>query len=117
LLLMLAFLGFGFGIVISSLTVKYRDLNILISFAIGLWLYVTPVIYPLSVMTEKYSDYMWVLQANPLTSIIETFKCGFLGTGTFSWGALLYSVVFTVALTLWGIRIFNKTERNFVDIV
>lgn len=117
LIVMIALLGFGFGIIISSLTVKYRDLGILIAFAIGLAMYATPIAYPLSVMAERYSDWMWIIQLNPMSAIIETFKFGFLGAGTFSWGALAYSFVFSIVIAIYGIRVFNKTERNFVDIV
>ena len=117
MVIMLAFLGFGFGIIISSLTVKYRDLTNLVSFAVGLWMYVTPVIYPLSIMEERYSKWMWILQMNPITSIIEGFKLGFLGEGTFTWLSFGYSFVFTIVITLVGIRVFNKVERNFVDVV
>lgn len=117
LLLILAGLGLGFGIIISSLTTKYRDLKFLISFAIQLWMYATPVIYPLSVMEGSYKKYMWLIQANPLTAVMETFKYGFLGQGTFSWAALAYSSIFTVVILLFGILIFNKVERSFMDVV
>lgn len=117
LIVMLAGLGFGFGVIISSLTIKYRDLTILIGFAVGLLMYVTPVIYPLSIMEEKYADWMWLIQLNPLTSIIECFKYGFLGAGTFSWLSLAYSFLFTIVIALIGIFTFNKVERSFVDIV
>lgn len=94
LILMLAGLGFGIGIIISSVTIKYRDMSILIGFAIGLLMYLTPVIYPLSAIPERYSEYIWIIKANPLTSVVETFKLAVLGSGTFSWGGLLYSFVF-----------------------
>lgn len=117
LILMLGGLGLGFGILISSLTTKYRDLKFLIAFTIQLWMFATPVIYPLSVMQGKYENYMWVIQANPITSVMETFKYGFLGQGTFSWGALAYSGFFTIAILFFGIIIFNKVERSFMDVV
>lgn len=117
LIFMLAGLGFGFGIIISSLTIKYRDLTILIGFAVGLLMYVTPVIYPLSIMEERYADWMWLIQLNPLTSIIECFKYGFLGAGTFSWLSLGYSFACTIIIVMLGIVTFNKVERSFVDIV
>lgn len=113
----LAGLGLGFGIIISSLTTKYRDLKFLLAFAVQLWMYATPVIYPLSVMQGKYEKYMWIIQANPLSSIMETFKYGFLGQGTFSWLALCYSTTTTVVIMLIGIMVFNKVERNFMDVV
>lgn len=117
LILMLAGLGFGIGIIISSVTIKYRDMSILIGFAIGLLMYLTPVIYPLSAIPERYSEYIWIIKANPLTSVVETFKLAVLGSGTFSWGGLLYSFVFSVIIIILGILNFNKVERRFVDIV
>jgi lipopolysaccharide transport system permease protein len=117
LILMLAGLGLGFGIIISSMTTKYRDLSILFAFAVQLWMYATPVIYPLSVMEGKYEKWMWLLQLNPVTSIIETFKYGFLGQGTFTWLSLGYSLLFTVFILLLGAWVFNKVERSFVDVV
>ena len=117
LLLMLGGMGLGFGVIISSLTTKYRDLRFLISFGIQLWMFATPVIYPLSVMEGKYEKYMWIIQANPLTSILETFRYGFLGAGSFSWNALLYSALFTVAVLLAGTFIFSRVERSFMDVV
>ena len=83
LLLMLAGLGLGFGLLISSLTTKYRDLRFLITFGVQLWMYATPVIYPLSVMRQSHEQYMWIIVANPLTSIIETFKIRIFGSGDF----------------------------------
>lgn len=117
LIIMLAFLGFGFGIIISSMTVKYRDLNILITFAVQLWMYATPIIYPLSELKDRFPDYAWLIQLNPISSIIETFKYGFLGAGEFSWLSLGYSFLFTVVISILGIRKFNKVERSFVDVV
>lgn len=116
LIFILAALTLGFGIIISSLTTKYRDLKFLITFAIQLWMYATPVIYPLSVMSGS-KKYMWLIQANPLTSVMETFKYGFLGQGTFSWFALGYSFLFSVIILLIGIIIFNKVERSFMDVI
>ena len=93
LLLIMAGLGLGFGAVITSLTTKYRDLTYLVAFGVQLAMYATPVIYPLSEVPEKYQ---WLSVLNPMTAVIETFKYGFLGTGTFRWEYLGYSVVFTV---------------------
>ena len=117
LLFILAGLGLGFGIIITSLTTKYRDLKFLLTFAIQLWMYATPVIYPLSVMEGNYKKYMWLIQANPLTAVMETFKYGFLGQGSFTWFALSYSFVFTILLLLIGTWIFNRVERSFMDVV
>lgn len=117
LLLLLAGLGLGFGIIISSLTTKYRDLRFLITFGVQLWMYASPVIYPLSVMEDRFEKYAWIIKANPITSILETFKFGFLGEGVFSWGALLYSSIFTIGLLGIGILIFSRVEKSFMDVV
>lgn len=117
LIFILAALALGFGIIISSMTTKYRDLKFLITFAVQLWMYATPVIYPLSVMEGSYKKYMWLIQANPLTAVMETFKFGFLGQGTFSWFALGYSFSFSIIVLLFGIVIFNKVERSFMDVI
>lgn len=117
LVMMLGLLAFSYGIIISSLTIKYRDLKFLIAFGVHLWMYATPVIYPLSVMQGRFSDYMWVLQINPITSIMEAFKAGFLGEGTFSMIFLAYSACHTLLIMCIGIIIFNKAERNFMDVI
>ncbi len=117
LIIMLGCLGLGFGMVISSMTTKYRDLRFLISFGVQLWMYITPVIYPLSVMKDSYPKYIWVLVANPLTAIIETFKYAFTGVGVFDWLYLGYSFIFTIVVLLLGIIIFNKVQRNFMDVI
>ena len=117
LVLMLAGLGLGFGLLISSLTTKYRDLRFLVTFGVQLWMYATPVIYPLSVMQQSHEKYMWLIIANPLTSIIETFKYGFLGEGIFSWWYLGYSFLFTVLIVVWGMITFNKVQRSFMDVI
>ncbi|MCQ2244973.1 MAG: ABC transporter permease [Bacteroidaceae bacterium] len=117
LVLMLAGLGLGFGMLITSVTTKYRDLKFLITFGIQLWMYATPVIYPLSTLAKNHPDYVWVLQANPMTSIIETFKYAFLGSGMFSWTSLIYSLIFTLCVLLFGTIVFNRVERNFIDVV
>ena len=117
LLLMLASLGLGFGLVISSLTTKYRDLRFLITFGVQLWMYATPVIYPLSVMKQNYPDKIWVIVANPLSAIIETFKYGFWGVGVFEWNYLLYSFVMSIAVLLLGIIVFNRVQKNFMDVI
>lgn len=115
LVVMLAGLGLGFGILISSMTTKYRDLTILFTFIVQLWMYATPIVYPLSMVTD--STLRTVILANPLTSIIETFKYAALGEGYFSWGALGYSFVFMCVLMLIGILIFNKVQKTFMDTV
>jgi lipopolysaccharide transport system permease protein len=117
LIMMLGGLGLGFGMIISSMTTKYRDLRFLITFGVQLWMYATPVIYPLSVMKDTYPKYIWVLIANPLTAILETFKYAFTGVGEFNWLYLGYSFTFTVIILLLGIVIFNRVQRNFMDVI
>jgi len=114
LIVMLAGLSLGFGIIISSMTTKYRDLTILFTFVVQLWMYATPVIYPLSTMSP---DKQWIMALNPVTSIVETFKYGTMGVGTFSWGQLGYSFGFMVVLLGIGIVVFNKVQRSFMDTV
>ena len=114
LLALMAGLGLGFGIVISSLTTKYRDLQVLVGFGVQLWMYATPVIYPLSTMPSRFR---WLLVANPMTAVVETFRYGFFGTGTFSWAYLGYSAAFTALLLLAGTAVFNRVERTFMDTV
>ena len=117
LLLMLGCLGLGFGLLISSMTTKYRDLRFLVSFGVQLWMYATPIIYPLSVMKSNYPDKVWLIAANPLTAIIETFKYGFTGVGVFEWNYLFYSLAVTLAVMLFGIMVFNRVQKNFMDVI
>ena len=117
LLLILAGLGLGFGLLISAMTTKYRDLKFLVQFGVQLWMYATPVIYPLSIMKRNYPQYLYLIVLNPMTAVIETFRYGFLGQGTFSWTYLLYSLVFTIVLLLAGTAIFNKVEKSVMDVV
>ena len=117
LVVMLACLGLGFGLVISSMTTKYRDLRFLVSFGVQLWMYATPVIYPLSVMKQNYPDKIWLIVANPLTALTETFKYGFTGVGVFEWSYLLYSLSFTKIKMLMGSVIFKRTQKNFMDVI
>ena len=114
LIVMLAGLALGFGIIISSMTTKYRDLTLLFTFIVQLWMYATPIIYPLSTMSPKKQ---MIMALNPVTSIVETFKYGTMGVGTFSWGMLGYSFVFMVVLMSIGIVVFNKVQRSFMDTV
>lgn len=115
LVLMTAGLSLGFGILFSSMTTKYRDLQLLLSFFVSLWMYATPVIYPLSTITN--GKLRFLMSLNPLTGIIEAFKYGMLGVGEFSWSLLGYSAAFMVVLLCLGIIIFNKVQRSFMDTV
>lgn len=115
LVIMIAGLALGFGIIISSLTTKYRDLTILFTFIVQLWMYGTPVIYPLSSIPE--GNIKLLMQLNPVTPIVETFKYGTLGTGEFSWNMLGYSFCFMLVVLSIGIVLFNKVQRSFMDTV
>jgi lipopolysaccharide transport system permease protein len=114
LVLLMAMLGLGFGIIFTSLTTRYRDLNFLIVFGVQLLMYATPVIYPVSAIPSKYKIF---IMANPMTPILETFKHAFLGSGSMSWTGLAYATIFTFIVIVLGVIIFNKTEENFIDTV
>lgn len=115
LVAMLAGLALGFGILFSSMTTKYRDLQLLLSFFVSLWMYATPVIYPLSTITNH--KLLFIMQLNPLTGIIEFFKYGMLGVGCHEWWMLGYSFIFMLILLGIGIIVFNKVQRSFMDTV
>ncbi len=115
LVLMLAGLALGFGILFSSMTTKYRDLQLLLGFFVSLWMYATPVIYPLSTITND--TLRLVMQLNPLTGIVEFFKYGMLGVGVHEWWMLGYSFGFMVVLMAIGIVVFNKVQKSFMDTV
>lgn len=114
LIILMGFMGLSFGIIISSLTTKYRDLKFLVSFGVQLLMYASPIVYPLSIVPEKYK---LLIVANPVTSIIETFKYAFLGVGEFNWFYLAYSLVFTIILFFISLIIFHKVEKTFMDTV
>ncbi len=113
--LLLAGLGLGFGILVSSMTTKYRDLTILFTFIVQLWMYATPIVYPLSMVPE--GKLRMLILANPMTPVIEAFKYATLGQGYFSWEALGYSFAFMTVLLVVGIVVFNKVQRSFMDTV
>lgn len=114
LVLQMALLGLGLGLVITALTTKYRDLAFLISFGVQLMMYATTVIYPLSAAPANYK---WLIELNPMTGIIEAFRFGFLGQGELTFSSFGYSVVITLIALVLGVIIFNKTEKTFVDTV
>ena len=114
LVLMLALHALSWGLVVSSLTSKYRDLRYLVGFGLQLFMYATPIIYPLSAAGDKFR---WALELNPLTPIFEAFKYGFLGAGSLSWNGLIYSAVFMAVMLFFSVIIFNRVERNFMDTV
>ncbi len=114
LLLIMAGLGLGFGVIISSLTTKYRDLRFLVQFGVQLLMFLTPVIYPVSSIPSRFQVF---IQANPMTSIVETFRYAFLGAGAVRPSGLLYSFVIMLVALVAGSVIFNRVEANFMDTV
>lgn len=114
LLVMMGGIGLGFGLISSALTTKYRDLTFLITFGVQLLMFASPVIYPMSSLSQEYQQILWF---NPLSSILEAFKYAFLGSGVFSWFWLGYSATFTVGILFIGALIFNKIEKSFIDTV
>jgi lipopolysaccharide transport system permease protein len=114
MVLIMAFLGLGLGLIITALTTKYRDLSFLVTFGVQLLMYGTTIIYPLSMAPEKYRK---LIELNPMTGIIEAFRFAFLGKGYFTVWSLGYSAIFTLVITMIGIIIFNKTERSFIDTI
>jgi len=114
IIFLIAGLSLGVGMIISSLTTKYRDLSFLISFGIQLAMYATPVIYPLSEAPEKYKTF---ILANPMSAIVETFRHIFLGTGDLNFYNLFYSLSFTLIILFLGLIVFNRTEKTFMDTV
>lgn len=113
-LLMMAGLGLGFGIIVSSLTTKYRDLRFLVQFGVQLLMYVTPVIYPTSAIPQRFQS---LIQYNPMAPIVEAFRYAYLGVGTVSFAQLAYSFAFMVVINVVGVVIFNRVEATFMDTV
>lgn len=111
----LGVLGMGFGIIVSSMTTKYRDLGVLVGFGVSLWMYLTPIVYPLSIAAEGWMKTLLML--NPVTIPVEIIRYAVVGKGTFLWGYYGLSWLLTLAVALLGIMIFNKVERTFMDTV
>ena len=114
LVLQTALLGMGIGLIMSSITTKYRDLNVLVGFGVSLLMYITPVVYPIS---QVPVNFRWLMLLNPVAPIVETYRCAFLGRGSFEWPFLLISLAVTAGLLFWGVVVFNKVEKNFIDTV
>ncbi|MBQ6723654.1 MAG: ABC transporter permease [Paludibacteraceae bacterium] len=115
LIIILAFMAVGFGMIFSSMTTKYRDLQIMLAKIVSLWVYITPVIYPLSMVTNEKLHL--AMSLNPVTPVMEAIKYALLGQGQFSWLWLGYSVVFTLILLIFGLMLFNKVQKSFMDTV
>lgn len=106
--------GMGVGMIISSITTKYRDLNILVSFGMSLWMYITPVVYPVSRIPDRLRT---LFLLNPMAPIVENYRHAFLGSGSFEMVYWLISLAVTALVLLFGIVVFNKVEKNFIDTV
>lgn len=117
LIALMALLGLGFGMIISSFTTKYRDLTYLVGFGMQLLMYGSAVMYPLSYFKEKLPEYAWLVEYNPMTVFIELFRYMTLGVGTFSFAYFLYAAVVSIGSFLIGLIVFNRTEKNFIDTV
>lgn len=115
ILLNLGVMGMGFGIIISSMTTKYRDLAILVGFGVSLWMYASPVIYPMSTMGAGWMRI--IMMINPVSAPIELFRYAIVGQGTILLGSLIWSWVFTVIVAVFGIMVFNRVEKTFMDTV
>lgn len=116
-ILILALLGLGFGMIISSFTTKYRDLNVLVGFATSLLVYISAVPYSLEEAQNKMADFFWVIKLNPLTYVIEGFRYMLFNEGYFSWFSFISTLIFSFIIFLVGLIIFNRTEKNFIDTV
>ena len=114
LVLLMALLGLGLGLIITAMTTKYRDLSFLVVFGVQLLMYGTPIVYPLSFASVKYKTF---IEMNPMTGIVEAFRYAFLGKGTFTAWSLGYAALFTLVILVLGVIFFNKTEKNFVDTI
>jgi lipopolysaccharide transport system permease protein len=114
MVLLMAALGLGCGIIVSSLTTKYRDLAQLVGFGVQLWMYATPVVYPSSMIPERYQ---WLMALNPMAPIIEAFRFAFLGVGTVSIVNIVMSVMMTLLILFVGVVLFSRIEKSFMDTV
>ncbi len=114
LVVLMAALGLGFGLIFTSLTTKYRDLKFLLQFGVQLLMYATPIIYPMSMVEGKLKT---IISLNPMAHIVETFKYAFLAKGEFSFQGIAYASICAFVILLLGVIVFSRTEKNFVDTV
>jgi lipopolysaccharide transport system permease protein len=117
LVILMGVLGLGLGMIISSMVTKYRDLTFLVSFGVQLLMYLSAVMYPMALLKEKLPSFGWLIEYNPLAYIVETSRYLLLHEGSISVYGMVYTVVITFALLLFGLLIFNKTEKSFIDTV
>lgn len=114
---MMGTLGLGFGMIISSMVTKYRDLNYLVGFGVQLLMYISAVVYPMALVQQKMPNYVWLVKYNPLAYIIETTRYMMLNVGELPYWGLVYTFIITVAVFFMGLILFNKTEKSFIDTV
>ncbi|WP_456462589.1 ABC transporter permease [Lutibacter sp.] len=117
LIMIMGMLGLGLGMIISSMVTKYRDLTFLVSFGVQLLMYVSAVMYPISLVKEKLADYSWIVEYNPMAHIIETSRIMLLNDGEFDFYGIIYSTIITIIIFFVGLLIFNRTEKSFIDTV
>jgi lipopolysaccharide transport system permease protein len=117
LVALMALLGLGMGLIITAITTKYKDLTFLITFGVSLLMYGTTVAYPLSYVKDRQPHLVYLMKLNPMTNIIEAFRYIFLGKGEVTTSSISYSTLVTIVILFFGILIFNKTEKNFVDTI
>ncbi|WP_457611275.1 ABC transporter permease [Lutibacter sp.] len=117
LIIIMGMLGLGLGMIISSMVTKYRDLTFLVSFGVQLLMYVSAVMYPISLVKEKLATYSWIVEYNPMAHIIETSRIMLLNDGKFDLHGIIYSVIITIIIFFVGLLIFNRTEKSFIDTV
>lgn len=118
LIIVMALISMGLGMIISSLTTKYRDFSQLMGFAVGLSMYLTPVIYPTSMFLDKISpEKQWLIYSNPLTSVFDVFRYAFFSSGSINLYGVLYSLVFAIVVYVFGLFVFNRVEKSFMDTI
>ncbi len=115
--IIMAMLGLGLGMIISSMVTKYRDLSFLVNFGVQLLMYLSAVMYPISLIKEKLADYAWIVEYNPMAHIIETSRYMLINDGNLSINGILYTIIFTIIIFFVGLIIFNRTEKSFIDTV
>jgi lipopolysaccharide transport system permease protein len=117
LVVLMGLLGLGLGMIISSMATKYRDLKFLLNFGVQLLMYISAVMYPITLMREKLPGFAWLVEYNPMAYVIESARYMLLSDGTFSWNGLFFTAVVTLIVLFFGILLFNKTEKSFIDTI
>ena len=117
LIISMGLLGLGLGMAISSMVTKYRDLTFLVSFGVQLLMYLSAVVYPIELMRETMKDYAWIVEYNPMTTIIVTFRNLMLNTGVVLIEDILYMMGISFTIFILGMLVFNKTEKSFIDTI